>query len=76
MLLFCTCSKLFTQDSTETNIDSLAHIKHHHPLPLEFAKVKAGYSTDSFVTNLYGEGYFDMEDGHGGSRYFTDAQKK
>ena len=60
----------------ESTPDSTAHLKHRHPLPLECSKIKAGNSKDADVKDLYGDGLFDKNDGHGGARYFTDSDRR
>ena len=82
LVIFCIFCSLFlsAQDNSESYLDvsqrdSSAHLKHRHPLPLECSKIKAGYSNDSFVKELYGEGLFDPNTGHGGARYFVDGDR-
>jgi hypothetical protein len=58
------------------NAQAVAHLKHHHPLPLALCIVKAGTTTDSMVMKLYGEGLLNTKEGKAGVRYFTDETKK
>ena len=79
-LLTCFSNYLYAQENANydsiAKVDSIAHTKHHHPIPLECSKVKAGYTNDKVVMALYGQGLFDPNDGHGGARYFVDSAKR
>jgi len=75
--IFCSFS-LCAQQSTAyydslATIDSIAHLKHHHPLPLECSGIKAGSSNDALVMKKFGIGLYYSGDGHGGVRYYTDS---
>lgn len=77
--IFCTFS-LNAQQSTAyydslATIDSIAHVKHHHPLPLECSGIRVDSSDDAFVQKRFGTGLYYSGDGHGGVRYYTDSSR-
>jgi hypothetical protein len=72
--IFLSC--LFSFSIVLVNAQAVAHLKHHHPLPLMLCMVKAGTTTDSMVVKMYGEGMLNPKEGNAGARYFRDETKK
>ncbi len=52
------------------------HALHKHPFPLGIYGVEAGNASERTAVNSLGQGTFDREGGHGGSRFYSIPSEK
>ena len=69
-------TSLLAQESDVTDSLTIKHSGHLHPFPLSCAGIIVGKTSDKEVQSLYGPGVLNPNEGHGGARYYIDAQKK